>query len=119
MNLAISVASGGILFNKFMPSKEGRVVFISGEDDIAELQRRLHWSTSSLPKHVVERIGKNINFVDLADTFEAFTEKNRAGEVHMTNSVTNLISSIKESVGSEVDLIIVDPYQGLEVGKKT
>jgi len=118
MNLAISVASGGILFNKFMPSKEGRVVFISGEDDIAELQRRLHWSTSSLPKHVVERIGKNINFVDLADTFEAFTEKNRVGEVHMTNSVTNLISSIKESVGSEVDLIIVDPVSRFRGGEE-
>ena len=118
MNLAISVASGGILFNKFMPSKEGKVVFISGEDDIAELQRRLHWSTSSLPKHVVERIGKNINFVDLADTFEAFTEKNRAGEVHMTNSVTNLISSIKESVGSEVDLIIVDPVSRFRGGEE-
>jgi RecA-family ATPase len=118
MNLAISVASGGILFNKFMPSKEGKVVFISGEDDIAELQRRLHWSTSSLPKHVVERIGKNINFVDLADTFEAFTEKDRAGEVHMTNSVTNLISSIKESVGSEVDLIIVDPVSRFRGGEE-
>lgn len=118
MNLAISVASGGILFNKFIPSKEGKVVFISGEDDIAELQRRLHWSTSSLPKHVVERIGKNINFVDLADTFEAFTEKNRAGEVHMTNSVTNLISSIKESVGSEVDLIIVDPVSRFRGGEE-
>jgi RecA-family ATPase len=118
MNLAISVASGGILFNKFMPSKEGKVVFISGEDDIAELQRRLHWSTRSLPKHVVDRIGKNINFVDLADTFEAFTEKNRAGEVHMTNSVTNLISSIKESVGSEVDLIIVDPVSRFRGGEE-
>lgn len=118
MNLAISVASGGILFNKFMPSKEGKVVFISGEDDIAELHRRLHWSTSSLPKHVVERIGKNIHFVDLADTFEAFTEKNRAGEVHMTNSVTNLISSIKESVGSEVDLIIVDPVSRFRGGEE-
>lgn len=118
MNLAISVASGGILFNKFMPSKEGKVVFISGEDDIAELQRRLHWSTSSLPKHVVERIGKNINFVDLADTFEAFTEKDRTGEVHMTNSVTNLISSIKESVGSEVDLIIVDPVSRFRGGEE-
>jgi RecA-family ATPase len=118
MNLAISVASGGILFNKFMPSKEGKVVFISGEDDIAELQRRLHWSTSSLPKHVVERIGKNINFVDLADTFEAFTEKDRTGEVHMTSSVTNLISSIKESVGSEVDLIIVDPVSRFRGGEE-
>jgi RecA-family ATPase len=118
MNLAISVASGGILFNKFIPSKEGKVVFISGEDDIAELQRRLHWSTISLPKHVVERIGKNISFVDLADTFEVFTEKNRAGEVHMTNSVTNLISSIKESVGSEVDLIIVDPVSRFRGGEE-
>jgi len=118
MNLAISVASGGILFNKFMPSKEGKVVFISGEDDIAELQRRLHWSTSSLPKHVVERIGKNINFVDLADTFEAFTEKDRTGEVHMTSSVTNLINSIKESVGSEVDLIIVDPVSRFRGGEE-
>ena len=118
MNLAISVASGGILFNKFMPSKEGKVVFISGEDDIAELQRRLHWSTGSLPKHVVDRIGKNINFVDLADTFEAFTEKDRTGEVHMTNSVTNLISSIKNSVGSEVDLIIVDPVSRFRGGEE-
>ena len=118
MILAISVASGGILFNKFMPSKEGKVVFISGEDDIAELQRRLHWSTSSLPKHVVERIGKNISFVDLADTFEAFTEKDRTGEVHMTNSVTNLISSIKESVSSEVDLIIVDPVSRFRGGEE-
>jgi RecA-family ATPase len=118
MNLAIAVASGGILFNKFMPSKEGKVVFISGEDDIAELQRRLHWSTSSLPKHVVERIGKNINFVDLADTFEAFTEKDRAGEVRMTDSVTHLIASIKKSVGSEVDLIIVDPVSRFRGGEE-
>ncbi len=56
--------------------------------------------------------------MDLADTFEAFTEKNRAGEVHMTNSVTNLISSIKESVGSEVDLIIVDPVSRFRGGEE-
>lgn len=118
MNLAISVASGGILFNKFMPSKEGKVVFISGEDDIAELQRRLHWSTNSLPKHVVERIGKNINFIDLADTFKTFTEKDRTGEVHMTSLVSDLINSIKESVGSEVDLIIVDPVSRFRGGEE-
>jgi hypothetical protein len=69
MHFAVSAASGSSLFGKFLPSKPNKVVFISGEDDSSELQRRLHKVVNSMPPNVKNTVSNNLHFIDLADAF--------------------------------------------------
>lgn len=118
MHIAVSAAAGSSLFGKFLATKPARVVFISGEDDSIELQRRLHAVTQGMPKSVNEAVANNIHFIDLADSFELFTYKPPTGEVNMTTVPVDLVSSMKQTIGESVDLIIVDPVSRFRGGEE-
>lgn len=118
MHIAVSTASGSSLFSKFLPTKPSKVVFISGEDDKVELQRRIHAVTQDLPGSVKASISTNIFFIDFADSFELFTNKSMTGEVFMTDTPRMLVDCIKETVGDEVDLVIVDPISRFRGGEE-
>lgn len=118
MHIAVSAASGSSLFSKFLPTKPSKVVFISGEDDKIELQRRIHAVTQDLPSLLKDTVSKNIFFIDLADSFELFTNKSMVGEVYMTDVPTNLVECITKTVGNEVDLVIVDPISRFRGGEE-
>jgi RecA-family ATPase len=118
MHIAVSTASGSSLFSKFLPTKPSKVVFISGEDDKIELQRRIHAVTQDLPTSLKASVSTNIFFIDLADSFELFTNKSMTGEVFMTDTPRMLAECIKETAGDEVDLVIVDPISRFRGGEE-
>jgi len=118
MHIAVSVASGSSLFGKYFPTEPKKVIFISGEDDTSELQRRLHKATAGLPSTLRQNIDKNLHFMDLADSFELFTEKSNKGEVNITDVPTLICSKIYEVVGNEVGLVIIDPISRFRGGEE-
>lgn len=118
MHIAVTAASGSSLFSKFRATKPSKVVFISGEDDKIELQRRIHAVTQDLADVLKESVSKNIFFIDFADSFELFTNKSMVGEVYMTDVPNKLVESITDAVGGEVDLVIVDPISRFRGGEE-
>jgi RecA-family ATPase len=118
MHIAVTAAAGSSLFSKFLATKSAKVVFISGEDDKIELQRRIHAVTQGMSEALRAVVGSNIHFVDVADSFELFTNKTQFGEVHMTAVPELLVECIKETVGDEVDLVIVDPVSRFRGGEE-
>jgi RecA-family ATPase len=118
MHIAISVASGSSLFGKFIPIKPAKVVFISGEDDSTEIQRRLHAVMHGMPVQLKTSVNINLNFIDLADAFELFTQKPASGEVQITDVPAKLVQAIKQVAGDSVDLIIVDPVSRFRGGEE-
>lgn len=109
MHLAICIASGTPLFGRHQPKSAAKVVFISGEDDRHELQRRLHKVVAGLSPQARLLVNQNLHFIDLADSFELFTEKNNKGEVDITKTPSLICKQITEQVGSDIGLVIVDP----------
>jgi len=118
MHIAVALASGSSLFSKYVATAPTKVVFISGEDDKIELQRRLHSVTQGMPPSLVKSISSNIQFIDLADSFELFTYKPPSGEVNMTSVPGDLVNAIKQKVGDEVGLVIVDPVSRFRGGEE-
>ena len=118
MHIAVALAAGSSLFSKYIASTPSKVVFISGEDDRTELQRRLHSVIQEMPPNLVKSISNNIQFIDLADSFELFTYKPPSGEVNMTTVPVDLVSAIKEKLGDEVGLVIVDPVSRFRGGEE-
>ena len=118
MHIAVSAASGSSLFSKFRATKLSKVVFISGEDDKIELQRRIHAVTQDLAPSPKDSVSNNIFFIDFADSFELFTNKTMSGEVYMTDVPNKLVESITDAVGGEVDLVIVDPISRFRGGEE-
>lgn len=109
MHLAVCIASGTPLFGRHQPKSAAKVVFISGEDDRHELQRRLHKVVAGLSPQARLLVNQNLHFIDLADSFELFTEKNNKGEVAITKTPSLICKQITEQVGSDIGLVIVDP----------
>lgn len=118
MHIAVSVASGSALFGKYLPTEPRKVIFISGEDDTTELQRRLHKATYGLSKALIQNIDKNLHFMDLAESFDLFTEKTYKGEVSITEVPALICKNIKEKIGSEVGLVIIDPISRFRGGEE-
>jgi hypothetical protein len=118
MHIGVSAASGTALFNKHQPKRAVKVVFISGEDDAGELQRRLHKVVSGLSSQARELINQNLHFIDLADSFELFTEKNRNGEIRITSNPGLICDQIIAQVGPEIGLVIVDPISRFRGGEE-
>jgi RecA-family ATPase len=118
MHIAVALAAGSSLFSKYIASTPSNVVFISGEDDKIELQRRLHSVTYGLPANLIKSISSNIQFIDLADSFELFTYKPPSGEVNMTTVPVDLVNTIKQKLGDEVGLVIVDPVSRFRGGEE-
>jgi RecA-family ATPase len=109
MHIAVCVASGTPLFGRHQPRSAAKVVFISGEDDQHELQRRLHKVVSGLSQQARSIVNQNLQFIDLADSFELFTEKNNKGEVDITKIPSLICDQIISQVGPDIGLVIVDP----------
>lgn len=118
IHLAIALAAGISLFKKFEPLEMKHVVYISGEDSIDELHRRLYWATRHLPGEVKERVGNNISFVDLADAYELFTHKKNHNDVEITEVVEHLIKSIQAQSLPNLGLIIIDPISRFRGGEE-
>ncbi len=118
MHIAVALAAGSSLFSKYIASTPSKVVFISGEDDKIELQRRLHSVTQGMPPNLIKSISSNIQFIDLADSFELFTYKPPSGEVSMTTVPVDLVNAIKQKLGDEVGLVIVDPVSRFRGGEE-
>jgi hypothetical protein len=118
IHMAIALAAGISLFKKFEPLEAKHVVYISGEDSIDELHRRLYWATRHLPEQVKERVGKNISFIDLADAYELFTHKKNHSDVEITEVVKNLIGSIQAKSLPNLGLIIIDPVSRFRGGEE-
>lgn len=118
MHIAVSVASGTALFEKYVLKKPSKVVFISGEDDAPELQRRLHKAVAGLSPEEAALVRQNLYFLDLADSFELFTERTNKGEVEITPVPSKICEKIIEEVGSDIGLVIVDPIARFRGGEE-
>jgi RecA-family ATPase len=118
MHVAVCVASGTPLFGKFQPKSATKVVFISGEDDKNELQRRLHKAVSGLSPQERTLVDQNLHFIDLADSFELFTEKNNKGEIQITQIPSIICNQITHQVGFDVGLVVVDPIARFRGGEE-
>ena len=117
LTTAISVASGIPLFGMFGVLKPGRVVMISGEDDVEEIHRRLHRMTETLSESQKMLVGQNLHILDLADRFELFTVKPSYGEAEMTD-VPQAIARVIEGKIGDACLIIVDPASRFRGGEE-
>lgn len=118
MHIAVAAAAGSSLFSKFLATRQAKVVFISGEDDKIELQRRIHAVTQDMPESIRAIVGNNIHFIDFADSFELFTVKSIAGDVFMSEVPELLVERIKKIIGDDVDLVIVDPISRFRGGEE-
>ncbi len=118
MHIAVSVASGAHLFGTYSPDKAGKVVFISGEDDADELQRRLHKVISGLPTSAQEKTMQNLHFIDLADSFELFTEKSAQGETHLTKVPSLICEQVIKQIGADIGLVVIDPISRFRGGEE-
>jgi hypothetical protein len=118
MHVAVSVASGTPLFERYLPKTPAKVVFISGEDDATELQRRLHKTVAGLSPQEVALVYQNLHFIDLADSFELFTERTAKGEVDITQVPNLICTQIIKEVGPNISLVIVDPVARFRGGEE-
>lgn len=109
MHIAVCVASGTPLFGRYQPRSAAKVVFISGEDDQHELQRRLHKVVAGLSPQARSLVNQNLHFIDLADSFELFTERNSKGEMEITKIPGLICDQIISQIGSDISLVINDP----------
>jgi RecA-family ATPase len=118
MHLAVCVASESCLFGRHQPRSAAKVVFISGEDDRHELQRRLHKVVAGLSPQARSLVNKNLQFIDLADSFELFTERNNKGEIDITKIPGLICDQIISQIGSDIGLVIVDPVARFRGGEE-
>ena len=107
--IAVCVASGISLFDRFQAKAPRRVLFISGEDDLEELKRRLFKILVDESTEVRTLVAQNLVFIDFADKFELFTEKPIQGEIRITDVPEKIIESLKQHIGDDIALVIVDP----------
>lgn len=118
MHIAVSVASGISLFERHFTKNAAKVIFISGEDDSPELQRRLHKAVAGLSHQQIALVNQNLHFLDLADSFELFTERANRGEVDITEVPSLICGQIIKEVGSNIGLVIVDPIARFRGGEE-
>ena len=115
LHIALALASGSALFGRYIPSKAMPVVYISGEDDVQEMHRRISRITANLPESIKSSISKNFNVIDLADEFELFTIKPSHGETQISLVPERICKTIKERF-DEVGLVIIDPISRFRGG---
>jgi RecA-family ATPase len=118
MHIAVCVASGTALFGKHKSRSAANVVFISGEDDQHELQRRLHKAVAGLSPQARFLVNQNLQFIDLADSFELFTERNNKGEIDITKIPGLICEQVINQIGSDIGLVIVDPVARFRGGEE-
>lgn len=115
LHIAMSVASGSALFGRYIPTKPMPVVYVTGEDDVEEMHRRINRITANFPTSIKGAISKNFNVIDFADAFELFTIKPPHGETQITLVPERICKSIAERF-DEVGLVIIDPISRFRGG---
>ncbi len=118
MHIAVCVASGTPLFARHQTRSAAKVIFISGEDDQHELQRRLHKVMAELSPQARFLVSQNLQFIDLADSFELFTERNNKGEIDITKIPGLICDQVINQIGSDIGLVIVDPVARFRGGEE-
>lgn len=118
MHIAVCVASGITLFGRYHPRSASKVVYISGEDDQHELQRRLHKVVVGLSPQARSLVSKNLQFIDLADSFDLFTERNKKGEIDITKIPGLICDQVKNQIETDIGLVIVDPVARFRGGEE-
>ena len=118
IHMAASAAAGSMLLDEFIPEKPIKVVFVSGEDDQNELNRRLRSAIKNFSASHQSLVDNNLSFIDFSSTFELFTNKLSYGETTITETPAKLIKLIQDKLGDEVGLVIIDPVSRFRGGEE-
>jgi len=118
IHMAVASASGGMFLDDFISEKPIKVVFISGEDDQNELNRRLRSAIKTFSNSYKDLVKQNLSFIDFSSSFELFTNKLSYGETTITETPAKLIEMIQGKLGDEVGLIIIDPVSRFRGGEE-
>jgi RecA-family ATPase len=118
IHMAVASASGGMFLDEFISEKPIKVVFISGEDDQNELNRRLRSAIKNFSNSYKDLVKQNLSFIDFSSSFELFTNKLSYGETSITETPAKLIKLIQDKLGDEVGLIIIDPVSRFRGGEE-
>lgn len=118
IHMAAAAASGGMFLDEFISEKPIKVVFVSGEDDQNELNRRLRSAIKNFSASHQSLVDNNLSFIDFSGSFELFTNKLSFGETSITETPAKLIKMIQDKLGNEVGLIIVDPVSRFRGGEE-
>ena len=118
IHMAASAAAGTMLLDEFISERPVKVVFISGEDDQNELNRRLRSAIKNFSPSHKSLVDNNLSFIDFSSSFELFTNKLGYGETTITETPAKLIKMIQDKLGNEVGLIIIDPVSRFRGGEE-
>ena len=118
IHMAASAAAGAMLLDEFISERPIKVVFVSGEDDQDELNRRLRSAIKNFSASHQSLVDNNLSFIDFTSSFELFTNKLSYGETSITETPAKLIKLIQEKLGDEVGLIIIDPVSRFRGGEE-
>ncbi len=118
IHMAVASASGGMFLDEFISEKPIKVVYISGEDDQNEFNRRLRSAVKNFSNSYKDLVKQNLSFIDFSSSFELFTNKLSYGETTITETPAKLIKLIQDRLGDEVGLIIIDPVSRFRGGEE-
>lgn len=108
-SLAISIASGIPWFGAFDVMEPGKVLLALGEEDEAEVHRRLFWIAEhmELDRKTRVNVARNIVPMPLAGKDCSLTESDGRGNVSRTKNHANLLARLREM--GAWSLIVFDP----------
>jgi len=109
LQMCSAAASGHMLYNKWSVDYRGIAVYITGEETIAEVHRRLYYMNRHLPDNVKKQVVENIRIISFADKYFPFIKKDKEGNIVITEHVENITYKLLERIDKEISLIIVDP----------
>ena len=118
LQVGVALAGGVSLFGRFFAPRPGTVVYLSGEDDVHEMHRRLDRIVSAETPTTQQRVKQNLYLLDRSEEFDLFTKKENVGEAEITQVVQELASALLEQVDTSVDLLIVDPAARFRGGEE-
>lgn len=109
--LCLSVATGRKFLDHFIPEESGRVLYICGEEDVEEMQRRLFYALKDTDIRTdataMSMVGKNLRLLSQIGVDSRLQDDNHSE----TAAAKELLQTVKEM--AELDgpfkLIILDP----------
>ena len=118
MHIGVALAGGSSLFGQFYAPRPGTVVFLSGEDDIDEMHRRLSAILATEAKGTRQSVNNNLHLVDRSEDFDLFTRRLTHGDAEITPVLDELVSAILAQAANPIDLLIVDPAARFRGGEE-
>ena len=109
LDMCRALATGSPFLNRFAISRNRKVVYITAEDDRAEVGRRLYYIMKSYSDEDKEEFDKNFHIIDLVGKAQSFVLKDSHGNLIITPAVEDLIKQLLEEIGDDIGAIIVDP----------